>query len=664
MKQSYFPLSTFAIVSIIGFGFITYRSTIKARYSASIADIEQKSIKALQIFENDQTESLLTALEAGQQLQNLINQKATLRKADESVTSHFSTEDYPTLSPINTLDKILRHIQEQPIISPYINNMADVALHDDGQILALTANQQIIGKWELNGTPISPVEHSLSDNRREGKNSRAALLKHPETSTTGQPTWTFNGQTLWTKGGFDILKAWNREGKLLHVFDYGLRDSYSATDTPSNAPTILWNEWQNVMVIPNNRGSELMLWHPERAITPQLDTQQSRVLDLSWTPDDEILATAGMDGTVKLWSSKGTLLNTLQAHNDQVYALSWNADGSTLATSGGDGTIKLWKPDGALSQTIKTRFTPLKLGWSQDSKQLIAYSLNSNNATDILNTDGRLVASNFNGDLTQSVTSEEESTNLEKLSFRQHLDSITRYQPNRINFDFLGTNGIRTWTEGYTAIATYDVPFSPLQIKYGNNSPVNIPNAHQGYIYAMEWNHTGDVLATGGTGDGFIKLWNRHGNLLISLRVHSSGVEHLSWSSDGKRIAIASSEGIVKILPVHNFNDLLAQSCDWLNGYLIGQPSHLQALPVCQTSERKQASAYYWLDQGRRLAAGAEKRADKAKAIKVLNTAKEWAPNFDIDPKACVKALSDESRRKASIKPYPDSCTVETVRLE
>src|SRR5689334_6328595 len=82
---------------------------------------------------------------------------------------------------------------------------------------------------------------------------------------------------------------------------------------------------------------------PER---PELLVQSShaeRITNLIFSPDLTYLATASVDGTVKLWNLKiNRLVRTLPVSSYWVHSIAFSPDSSMLAAGAGDSTITLW----------------------------------------------------------------------------------------------------------------------------------------------------------------------------------------------------------------------------------------------------------------------------------------------------------------------------------
>jgi WD40 repeat protein len=69
----------------------------------------------------------------------------------------------------------------------------------------------------------------------------------------------------------------------------------------------------------------------------------ANVVELGFSPDGRLLATASFDGTARVWDvATGKPVRTLTGHAAIVLDVDFSPDGKRLATAGLDGTVRLW----------------------------------------------------------------------------------------------------------------------------------------------------------------------------------------------------------------------------------------------------------------------------------------------------------------------------------
>ncbi|MEH2233730.1 MAG: hypothetical protein V7K71_29520, partial [Nostoc sp.] len=104
-------------------------------------------------------------------------------------------------------------------------------------------------------------------------------------------------------------------------------------------------------------------------------------------------------------------------------------------------------------------------------------------------------------------------------------------------------------------------------------------SGHSASVYSVVFSPDGKTLASA-SADNTIKLWNRDMGKEISISTlsgHSNSVTSFVFSPDGKTLASASRYSTIKLWNL-SLDDLLAQGCSWLKGYLA---SHPDAVKVC-----------------------------------------------------------------------------------
>jgi len=264
----------------------------------------------------------------------------------------------------------------------------------------------------------------------------------------------------------------------------------------------------------------IRLWNLKGQLVKEWQADQGLVNNLTFSPDGQLIATAGRNDTVHLWNLQGRLVKEWSAEQRFVKSISFSSNGQLLATGGANDTVRLWDLQGNPIGQPFTRIVPQKqeekLVWgitfSPDDK--IIASAGDDGLVSLWNLQGKL---------------------LKEWEGNQKDISSIKFSPDgQLLATGGGDNTIRLWNLQGQQLGE---PFS----------------GHQGRIWDVAFSHDGRQLASA-AGDGTVRVWNLQGKQLDKFQGHQGPVRSvsISISKDSQLIVSAGDDGTVR---VWNLND-------------------------------------------------------------------------------------------------------------
>jgi WD40 repeat protein/serine/threonine protein kinase len=300
--------------------------------------------------------------------------------------------------------------------------------------------------------------------------------------------------------------------------------------------------------------------------TDLLTVAHELAFGVAFNPDGTRLASASVDGTVKIWdATTGRDLLTLKGHAGRARHVAFSPDGATLASSGDDRSVRVW--DAATGREIFA--LPGK-----DHFNGVAFS-----------PDGTRLAS---GCADSSVKVWDAKTGAEVLTLQGHNDWAhgVVFSPDGTRLaSTSGDNTVKVWdaTTGRAILTlkghtgwVLSVAFRPDGTRLASASAdntVKLWDLRTGRETLTCKGHTSDVWCVAFSPDGLrlascsvdltVKVWNAAtGQLAMTCKGHTDEIVTVAFSPDGTRLASASADGTIRL-----WDAILAQEASTLRGH-------------------------------------------------------------------------------------------------
>ncbi|NES80218.1 MAG: hypothetical protein F6K10_01245 [Moorea sp. SIO2B7] len=401
----------------------------------------------------------------------------------------------------------------------------------------------------------------------------------------------------------------------------------------------------------------------------QLVTDKSWVLDVSFSPDGQQIATAEMDGNVRLWHISGKQIAEFKGHQGQILKITFSPDGQYLATAGEDCIAKIWnflgqqivQLEGHKNPVYEVKFSPDRKHlitvcrdgirrWNLSGKQIYSRQIDSSWSTTVgFNSDGEFITvaakdesiriwEKFKRHPSEYKANKSDNFQVTSLCLSadgQHLAIIGKGNIVRV-WDFYNWQ-ITEWKAKESELRSVNFSTDGQYIATGDDNGIiklwNLSGkllirlgCHQGLVRSLRFSPDGKYLATAGS-HGTVSLWNLAKKIQQIIHNNDKFIS-ISLYSDGQRIATTGEDGKVRLWCVQGLNELLKRGCDWLETYLMIHPEERDNLPLCQSK----------IESVKRDNIELEKLLESAKperlVHKVINKPKEqWLGEFSVNHK-------------------------------
>jgi len=233
---------------------------------------------------------------------------------------------------------------------------------------------------------------------------------------------------------------------------------------------------------------------------------------VTFAADGKILATGGLDGTVKLWDVAAKKeLRTLTGHSNRVLSISMAPDGKTLASGSEDRSLRIWEiATGNLKSTLLGHVGAIEaVAFDADGTTLVSGA-----------TDGTI-----------KLWDAAEGREITTLRMGNDVVSVALSRDRKSLAAGQGSGAVTLWY-------------------LGEKAERRVLGGHRAAVYSAAFSPDSKTLATASL-DGTVRLWDvATSRRLASLDAHEKGAWTLAFSPDGKLLATGGEDRAVKLWDV------------------------------------------------------------------------------------------------------------------
>ncbi|MDJ0772399.1 MAG: AAA-like domain-containing protein, partial [Mastigocoleus sp. MO_167.B18] len=326
-----------AIVGAIGAGWYAQKLIKNAQIATEMG---QKANSALQVFDINQINELVSAIEAGQGLQKL------LRKGSFS---------YPVTSPLRVLKEMLYGMKERNRLG-HTSRVNSAIFSSDGKRILTTSDDNTARIWDRNGKEL------------------AVLKGH--TYRVNSAIFSSDGKHILTASEDNTARIWDNNGKELAVLK-GHTSPVNSAIFSSDGKRILTASEDNTARIwdPNGKELAVLKGHTSPVNSAIFSSDGKRIL----TASGDIFSRRERDNTARIWDPNGKELAVLKGHTSPVNSAIFSSDGKRILTASYDGTARIWDRNGKELAVLKGHIFPVNSAiFSSDGKRILTASSDKN----------------------------------------------------------------------------------------------------------------------------------------------------------------------------------------------------------------------------------------------------------------------------------------------
>ncbi len=302
-------------------------------------------------------------------------------------------------------------------------------------------------------------------------------------------------------------------------------------------------------VKPEDYEETLALFNLEDNSHKYLKGYKSQIMAIDISPNGKMIASASLNGSVKIWSRDGSLLQNIDNFNGPVFDVDFSFDSQRLLIASDDG-LYIWdKAKNKIGRHLggSEVFKGIGISFIIENQKVIitkvyneceAMKVGIKEGDEILEMDVKPVSGMSIDEITAYIKNKKYK-NIKIKIHRKNTGDIEFYLKkgeipktyNCASFDYDGKNIIAS---------SQDV----IEIWSCKGERIKSLKGHTDFIKNINVSPDGQIIASAGF-DKTVRLWTKDGEEIKTLKGHKKAVWDVSFSPDGQFIASASEDGTI-----------------------------------------------------------------------------------------------------------------------
>lgn len=412
--------------------------------------------------------------------------------------------------------------------------------------------QGVISIWDVDETKEPVLEITSFDSKVE----QAAWSPDDKYILTGDDNGNVN---LWSADSGDLVSrdlsipsngtkirfvSWSPDGDRFlavgqrHVAVWAIDSLLVGETTPlvyfdpykGQTTSVAWSHDGKWVLVSTLNAAQI--WDAQKQTeTPQrtLIGHESWVLDAAWSQDDNLIVTAGGDGTARIWKVTSGSELPVFSHTDRILDAALNSQEALLLTGSFDDSVAIWDiEENKLLQSFLPEINNIySVAWSPDN-QLFA-------------------AGGYQTVMIWNAYDLAEEPNILSHEINSWIEDILWNQDgSRLLTVSSANNGILSL---WDVVNSSEEQVEPIQL---------IGHEKDTSIYAVAWHPSGKWIASGGE-DRTIRFWDTETGQELQKLEHAHSVWHIEWNDAGDTLLATTELGEIELWHLSNDPDLIVE---------------------------------------------------------------------------------------------------------